>query len=376
MQARSLQALALFVGTIIGVGVFAIPFVGAGAGFFATALEILALAVLVLFVHLMYGDVVAVTPARHGLPGYVGLYLGKRWGRVSQFSHILGLAGSMVAYLLLGSSFLHTILADFWPAVSLGWSMALFFIIGLVIFFYDSSFSTEAEALLTFLLIAALLGLIGLGVSHGTFGFLDTLDVSQLPASYGVILFALSGSVVIPRVYATFSHNHSSFRRVIIAGSFIPALLYVGFLFAILAASPAGVSKDAISGLVSVLGRSAVLLGSLVGFLATITSYIGVGLAEKSLLQFDFGLPKVLAWLTTSALPFLLIALGISDFITLIAFVGALAIGFDNLMIIGLWSRLPRHIILRVLPQALPWVFALAFVAGMVYQILNLLISS
>ena len=372
MQARSLQALALLVGTIIGVGVFAIPFVSAGVGFFAAAIEILVLATLVLFVHLMYGDVVAVTPARHGLPGYVGLYLGKTWGRVSRFSHILGLTGSMVAYVLLGSSFLHAILANFWPAVSLGWSMALFFIIGLIIFFYDSSFSTEAEALLTFLLIAALSGLIGLGIYHGAFGFLDVLDVSQLPVPYGVILFALSGSVVIPRVYETFSRNHSGFRRVIIAGTVIPAVFYVGFLFAILAASPAGVSKDAISGLIPVLGGSAVFVGSLIGFLATITSYIGVGLAEKGLLQFDFGLPKVLAWLLTSVAPFVLIALGISDFIALIAFIGALAIGFDNLMIIGLWSRLPRHIVLRALPRILPWILGIAFASGMVYQIFSL----
>ncbi len=375
MLSRYWQGLFLLVGTIVGVGVFALPFLISKTGFVWGGMMILVLAGAMTLVHLMYGDVVAATPTRHRLPGYAAIYLGKGWRVHTTISHTLALTGTLVAYVLLGSTFLAVLLSPIFPAFTYQAGMVVFFLIGAAVFFLDSSFSTDVEGWLTILLVAALLIIIGVSLPHAGAGIFRISDIAKLPLSYGAILFALTGTPVIPRVFEAFGGKNGAFRSLIIIGTVIPALLYLGFVFAVLSTSINGVSREAISGMAPLLGERILLLGSAVGFLATITSFIGIGLTYKGLLQFDLGVPKRFSWALVAVIPFFLIGLGVSDFIAVISFIGAVAIGFDNIALIRLWRKLPRHKLLHSLPSAVWWALLLMFGAGIIYEAFNFVAS-
>src|SRR3989338_415431 len=104
---QKLLALATFCGTIIGVGLFGLPYVTAQVGFVPMIFYFLILGVVMLLVNIAYGEIVLRTAGDHRLPGYNRIYLKNPWlERLSYLTTIVGLVGSLLAYLLVGGSFL------------------------------------------------------------------------------------------------------------------------------------------------------------------------------------------------------------------------------------------------------------------------------
>lgn len=369
MNARYFQALALLAGTIIGVGMFAMPYVIAQTGFLLGILELAVLSGVILVIHLMYGDVALSRPEPHQLPGYVSHYLGKSWRAVAYLSSSVGLLGALVVYVILGTKFLGALmipwLGDFAGEVA----TISFLVTGLLVFFYNSSISTEINGIFSAMLVLFMVALIALGIIFGNFGFIAKIDVGRTAVPYGVILFALAGTSVIPRVRETLLSDGRYLKSVILWGTLVPAILYALFTAAILASSGGDVSQDAISGIAKQLGEPTAILGNLIGFLAVITSFIGVGLTFKELLNIDFGITKNLAWVITSFLPFVLVAIGISDFIRVISFVGALAIGAEGTLIVSMWMSLSTHRIIGRFPAVAAYGIVAMFVLGVIYEI-------
>lgn len=372
MVSRYLQAFSLLAGTIIGVGVFALPYVISAPGYLIGVIELALLALLLLVVHLMYGDVTLSLQARHQLPGYAKHYLGGGWRRAALFSQLFSFFGSLVVYVILGSRFISILIAPLGVSGDL-LGVLIFFVLGSTLFWYDRGFATTTDALLTALLILTMAVLIVLGINAGSTDFISHVNPSAAFLPYGAILFALAGASVIPRVKEIFEgRGVRAFRSVIIWGTLVPAAAYALFVFAVLAASPE-VSTDAISGLFGELGLRAVWLGGLVGFLATITSFIGIGLALKSMLVEDVRIPKIPAWLLVSFVPFLLVLSGISDFISLIGLIGAFAIGFEGMIIIRLWRALQQPKLLSFFPRNAAWFLFSLFLAGIIYEVIHFL---
>lgn len=383
MVSRYLQAFALLAGTIIGVGVFALPYVISGPGYLIGMAQLAILAFFLLLVHLMYGDVALSLPAPHQLPGYAKHYLGGGWRRAALFSQLFSFFGSLVVYVILGSRFISILITPLGISGDL-LGVLIFFAIGSVLFWYDRGFATTTDALLTALLILAMAVLIVLGIQAGNVDFISYVNPGAVFLPYGAILFALAGASVIPRVKEIFevraAHPSgqgspeavSALRLVIIWGTLMPAAAYAFFVFAVLAASPV-VSMDAISGLLTQLGPRVVWLGGLVGFLATITSFIGIGLALKSMLVEDVEIPRISSWLLVSFIPFGLVLLGVSDFISLIGLIGAFAIGFEGMIIIRLWRALETPKLLSFFPRRAAWLLFLLFLAGIIYEVIHFL---
>ena len=104
-----LKALSIFLGTVIGVGIFGLPFVALRAGFFVVLLYFLVMILIAVLIHLLYGEVVLGTKKIHRLPGYVGEYLGEKWKKICFLVIVVGLMGALLAYLIVGGEFLKSI---------------------------------------------------------------------------------------------------------------------------------------------------------------------------------------------------------------------------------------------------------------------------
>ena len=201
---QKLLALATFCGTIIGVGLFGLPYVTAQVGFVPMIFYFLILGVVMLLVNLAYGEIVLRTAGDHRLPGYNRIYLKNPWlERLSYLTTIVGLVGSLLAYLLVGGSFLASLAMPYLGGSPLLY-VTLFFIAGsLIVSIGSGPVSKTALASLTvffvvlILLLSTALPRISLDLLTGNSKFRKLIDKGKpLEEIMGVVKNATFQGVV------------------------------------------------------------------------------------------------------------------------------------------------------------------------------------
>jgi len=342
-NARYVEAVLVMSGMIIGVGMFGIPISFVKAGFWLGAVELLVIVGVMVWFHLLYGEVVIKTPQLHRMPGYVRIYLGKRAAWFSWASSFFGILGTLLAYIVVGSIFLHAVFQNVWGQSSeFIWAVVVT-VLGAVVTLFPLKKEALVNGILTALLIVFIVGLTFFLFPHIEARNFTGFDIRNIFIPYGVFLFALAGGVVVPDLITVLGKDRKHARSAIIIGTLIPAALYFLFAFAIVGALGGAVSDEAISGLQPIAGNTIVLFGSLVGFLAVFTSFIVLSTSFQALLKLDFKLPKAPAWLVASGIPFLLYMFGFQNFLIVIGAVGAVAVGIDSALIIAMQYRVHRN---------------------------------
>lgn len=338
---RRAQALLLLVGTIVGAGMFAVPFVFQRSGFLTGALALALLAAAVAIVHLAYAEVVQATPDIHRLPGYVRRYLGRAPGWLASASYLFGLSGALLAYLVLGGSFLGELIGWVLPTAPASAGPIAFYLAGVLVISRGIRFEGLTDAILTLGLVAAIL-ILGLSLlPRISLASLAGFHPGRLAVPYGVILFSLAGSAVIPDLRRLLGgRGQAGLGRIVAAGTLASAGLYLVFAAAVVGVTGAATAPDAISGLAAKFGTPYLLLGSAIGVLATITSFIALGVVLEGTFVSDFRIRPRLAWLTTAAIPAVLWGFGFQDFIAIISVVGAVGIGLDSILILLVQRKL------------------------------------
>ena len=326
---KQIQAVLMLSGMIIGVGMFAIPFSFAQAGFLLGAAELCILAIVITLVHVWYGDVVLATASHHRLPGYVRMYLGKKAATIASVSAFFGITGTLLAYILLGGIFLHGLLQSVVLASSPTlWSLVLA-AAGAIITFFPLRKEAAINGALTVLLIVFISALIIVLLPHIQSGYIQEFHLPRAFIPYGILLFALSGGTVIPDVVSYLKGTPRKTRKVIVIGSLIPAILYFFFGLAVVGVSGGNVSMEAIAGLKEMAGSQIIWLGNAIGFLAVITSYIVLNSSFQAFLRLDAHVSRRLAWAGGSFLPVFLFLLGFQNYISVISVVGATTVAID-----------------------------------------------
>ena len=353
---------------------FGIPFVFVKAGFIIGLTELIALAAAATLVHLAYAEVVLRTPRLHRLPGYVRIYIGKRAGLASKASYLFGLSGTLLAYVTLGGFFAGELLRSLAPGINIGFGPVVFYILGVAIIFRGLRFESLVNAVLSLGLVAAIILLVVMLTPYALPFSAGSFRLSALAIPYGVIIFAMGGSAIIPEMRRILkSSEASAMGRIVIAGTLTAAALYLLFAVAVVGATGAQTTPDAITGLAYRFGSFYSILGSLIGFLAAITSFITFGLVLKGTLVWDFSFKPVAALFLTAAIPAIFYALGFKDFIATISLSGAVAIGFDSILILlahrkaALKSAREPEFILSI-PGAIRTLLCLVFIFGIIHE--------
>ncbi|MFY9461735.1 MAG: aromatic amino acid transport family protein [Candidatus Sungiibacteriota bacterium] len=335
LNSRFLQATFLLAGTIIGVGMFALPFVFAKAGFWLATLELLLLTFVTIMMNLFYGEVILRTQSRHLLPGFVQLYLGKKLFYIESFSAFVGFSGGIFVYILLGGTFLANLLG-----LSHGLGQVLFFAAGALLVLANLKTETRVNYILTVFLVLFILILSGLSLRHfESINIVSGFDLKNIFIPYGVILFALAGGAIIPEMAAFLGAEKRLLPKALAFGVLIPAAVYFVFAIGVLGATGALTTPEALEGLRPLLGRPLFFLGNAIGFLAAFTSFIVFGFTFGDILRSDFGLKKIAAWLVFIAIPAVLFLLPIRNFVQIMSFLGAIAIGIDSIFILWLYQK-------------------------------------
>lgn len=370
----ALSGLGLLVGVIVGAGMFVLPYTVARAGIvWGSVHALLAFAVLTL-IHLLYGEIVFSTPGAHRLPGYAKIYLGQCAKSVSFLSALIGFYGALLVYGLLGGVFL----AGLAGGDSSLWSL-LFFAVGGCILFFDLERIGTINFILTFVLIGVIVLLSAFLMPHIEFARIPLVPTSEWFLPYGVFLFAFAGASAIPDVADVFRRrNERLFRRIVVLSTLIPLVLYALFIVSVVGVMGEETTKEAIFGLERFVGSWAVVLGSIMGFLAVFTSFLTLGADLKNMFIYDYSWRPILAWGVTIAVPLMLYVVGITDFVSTIGVVGALAVGIDGILILATALKTCRQnggcrIGSFSIGRRLPWILIILLAAGVLYEIFQTL---
>lgn len=367
----------LLAGTVIGAGVFALPYLFAKAGF-AVGFASLALgAAAYAVVHLLYADLILRTPGEHRFVGFARMHLGRVGFFFSIAMAVLEMVFVLTIYLILSVSFANLLVSG--PDLL---KLLVFWALGSAAIFLSLRRLALSELLVTLGMVAIIGVMFFLGV--GEIAHTKTFELFTGRASLflvlGPALFALSGRVAIPSVVNYFrehevTHGRRAIRRAVIAGSIVPAIVYGLFVVGVLGISPT-VTEDAVSGLAGGAHPFFIFLVGILGLISLWSSYIVVGLDVSSILRYDLKFSRITRFAAVILGPLLLYFSGFQSFITLVSFVGGIFLGFEGILIVTMWLKARRYEPFR--PPLLKKVHGffllltvLVFAGALVYEIIR-----
>ncbi len=370
---RMIKASFVLFGTIVGAGIFGLPYMVQRAGYLPGLFWMVILAGAVMLTHLLYGEVVMATPGEHRLVGYVKLYLGPWAHRAETVASVIGLFGSNLAYLILGGLFISSIFQALGVPLAEAQGSAMLFLFGLAAAWFGTKFLSGVDFWLTLVEFGSFVLLAGIALTGLKPEHLATVHLDEAFLPYGIVLFAYGGLTAISEVKAIVGGSPGAVRKSIVAGTLMAAALTILFTTSVVGALGPDTTQEAVGGLNARFGGSLPLIGAIAGFFSILTSYIVFSEYLKSQFQKDFGWPKIVAVVTATFVPLLLFLMGVRSFGQVIELIGALLIGLEGIFVAWMYlkvrDRYPERV-MRV-PYWLVHVLMGVYAAGMAYTILT-----
>jgi amino acid permease len=331
------EAISVLIGTIIGAGIFAIPYVVMKAGILVGIFYFLFLGLIVLTIHLTYGEIVLRTSGAHRIVGYGEIYLGQSGKKILFISALVSLFGSNLTYLILGGNFLRIMfngqarpelfyILIFWILMSLG-------------IFLDWKRMTFLEFFMTGLLLVVIVAIAVYGLSHLQLKNFQLINFSYFFLPWGVIFYALSGGSAISELKEILGDNKKYLKKVIIAGTIVPVIVYFIFTISVIGATGTKTTEEAINGLKDLFGKEIIYLAAFFGLLAVATSYLVLGIVIKKIFILDLKINRIISNSTVCLVPLILYLAGIHNFILVISFLGLWLGAVDGILMLLMHHR-------------------------------------
>lgn len=341
MSKNYFYAIATLIGTIIGAGIFSLPFVVNKSGLLPFYALIIILALIQYYLHKMYAEVVLATKSEHQVPGYVAVYAGRKYKKAATVFSLLGSYGSILAYIIIGGIFLHSLLSPFFGGSEFVYSFSLFAIGSLIVFFGIKTVASVE------LFMTAFLVLIVIFITGKSFDFINldnftAIDWRYAMLPYGLVFFSVGGQTAIPTVCRLMEKNKKSIKSAIFWGTMLPALITAVFVTVVVGVTGDRTTPDTLAGLDNVFSSHVVVLALIFGFLSIITSFLTVVQAAKETFLLDFKMNEKLSWALACLPPFVLFLFGVNSLTAVVGVTGAITGGVIGMIIIYLSLRVQK----------------------------------
>ena len=372
------RSVGMLIGSIIGVGVFGLPYALSRGGMALGLLLLVVMAILLTTMLFMYTEVVLQTPGRHRLIGYAKRYLHGSWWVLALVCFSASVWGAMLAYLLVGGDFLSSLFSLFGFSVSSFWSSVLLWGIASVCIYQGLRFASRLEVYLIGILLFLFFFMILSALPHVEAVNIFQLDWTLAFAPYGVVLFALSGGGVLPEIKEILGHRaKDQLGWTVAIGMAFITLLYALFSFTVVGALGDHVTPVAFDGLVPLLGEVFRVVVALIGSITILSIFMLIGVELRHIFQYDFSLKKYQAWALAVGMPFVLFLCGVREFITVVGFVGGIFGSTLGILYVWMYERMharlskDHHHCFHV-PRWVSLLLVLVFLAGIFSEIISL----
>ena len=371
MDKKFFYATAVLVGSMVGVGIFGLPYAFAQAGFWVGMGLLVAIGLATLLIDLMYGEVILRTHAQHQIMGYARLYLGPYAQRILFFSAVLMGYVALLAYIIISGDFLNTLLSHFFYAPVSTYSILFGIVLSLAVLRGIKTIS-RVELLFSGLFVVVMGLILFTGwpsiQSANFIGF----NRANIALPYGVLLFAFGGLLAVPIQRQLLVGQERKLWPAISLAVLFTAGLYAVFTTTVVGVSGPVTTPDTVSGLYQFLGSNITILISLFGAFAITTAFLMHASALVNTFHQDFKIHRFNAWLLAVAPPLVLFLLGIRSFIGIISLAGGVALALEQILIVFLYAkakskgdRLPEYSL--NIPTWLLYILITVFSVGIVY---------
>jgi amino acid permease len=335
MWSRFILPVSLLSGTIIGAGMFSLPYVFTTAGIGLSVLFAVIFLCVAVFIYWMYADLLRRSPGER----YVGLmreYFGGKGYAASFVVDILQLFFALTAYLVLSASFFKLL----FPGYPAHMYTLVFWVLSSAMLFVRVRKEAVGEFVATAGIIAIVAGIAALGFGKFLQSPPDVFSFSYayLLLPFGPLLFSLNGRSVIPELVESSEKRSAKLRKVIVWGVAVPVVLYLLFAAGVLGLNPR-VTPDAVSGLAASVPRGMLAALGVLGLLALWSSYIAIGTDIRKTLAGDARMPRILAGALAVCVPLVLYLLGFQSFLALVAITGGVLGALDWAGVALMWRK-------------------------------------
>ncbi len=354
------------IGSVIGVGIFGLPFVFAQSGFMVGLMYLVVIAIINLVALLIYADLVVKTKGNHRFTGIVREYAGNVWAHFATILMFGSSWGAMIAYIIIGGEFFEALFGSIIGG-DLVFYQIIFYSICSVILIGGLGFVSRLEVVFVLTLLA-MLGLIMIGAMPETnFDNLAYINLENWFLPFGVVLFALGGMAAVPEMAHILGRKKKKLSKAVILGMVIVALVYLAFSLVVVSVTGIDTTEEAILGLGSMIGGWALILGAVVGLFSVFTSFLILGLSIMDTMIYDYKMRYFTSWGITIVVPFVIFLIGARSFISVIGFTGAVLGGLVAILMLISYRKAQKHP--RLLKRSLRWPLWVLFVCGAIYVV-------
>lgn len=364
------------VGSIVGVGVFGLPYVFAQVGYVTGLVVLVVLAVIMTGMLFMYADVVQHTPGEHRFSGDVEIYLGKFWGRVCTVTLAFGFWGAMLAFAVAGGRLLMDLFGLEGTTVEtlLGLS-----VIGLIaaLSYQGIRFVARLEVWMLAILAFLFLFIILASLPHANLANLaPTVQGHGLVALYGVVFFALTGGInAIPEMRSLLG-KRGSLPYAVFLGMVGVTVLYALFTLAVVAVTGSHTSEFAVDALAPYIGNSFRFVGGSLALVCILSAFLVSSIELQNSLHYDNRLGRFPAWALALGIPTLFYLVGVRSFIGILGFIGAVFTGVNGILVVMTYERMRatkvcrEHVCLEM-PKVVTVGLVLLYVFGIIITLFS-----
>lgn len=291
---------------VIWAGFFSLPRIIADAWVIPGIVIIVSVWALVIVLHLILAEVSLSLPWHKTFVGMANELFPPRMARFTSIITIINFFIGILAYNILGGTFLHTLLADIGRQVDVARLVLLYALIMGTLNRYSLSSKIKRNMLILwlFFICISIVTIYALWVGG------DITTFASQPQNwfyaYGVWLFAMSSISTIPLLYHATWKSAVQIRNIIWCAGFIVVMCVLAFSLSTISISWQHTTGDAIQGLYIYWGKILGLVGSIIWLTAITWCYVPVSSHLKEILYHDEKLSKVLSWVTIIILPLLI----------------------------------------------------------------------
>lgn len=309
------------IGSMIGVGLLALPFAFAQVGFGLGTLALVVVALVSGVVLELYADLVLVRGGKARFIHVMSRELGHGGTFIAAASFIGSIYGALIAFCIFGGQFLRTVLFGILPLTPTESTIA-FFALGALLTIGGSLFVARMQRILLPVFFCLIAGLALFALPHVHLNAFTTFVPSNLGAALGVMLFAFHGMCGVPEARDILGRSSGLLSRVSWRSIATVFCVYLLFSFSVLGVTGASTTENAIVGLNNALGHSAFLLASTIALVVTMSAFMNVANALTYMYVYDLKLRFIPSWLITMLVPIIIVLIGIPSMTSVLKFTG------------------------------------------------------
>jgi tyrosine-specific transport protein len=378
MKSKNSRALLLaiqtIIGSIIGVGIFGLPYAASQSGFFISSIFIILVGFVYTVTLILFSEVIMYTNGQSRIAGLAERYLGHHWKIPTSLLQYASSWGAMLGYTILGGAFLQVIL-NLWFNIDLVTAQLLFVSFASLILIGGLGVVAYVQASFFWILIALLIAMVYLGAPSIDVQNLNTFNVSNWALPLSVALFAFGGFAAIPEAADILHDQKVKLRKAVIISVAFCTFVYLLFSAIVLAVTGSSTSSDGLIGFANVIAPWFATVASGIGLFSVFSSFMVLGISNLDGLVFDFKFRYLNAWLLVIAVPITLFLLGARSFIDVIGFTGGLIGSLIGLIVIRMYKKAKHDVCMPKrclgMPRYLIFIAQVTFVVGIAMQIIG-----